>query len=352
MASRLVGSRRNRLEAYSWPKTIRSREDAPIGLGRSGDTEKPVDQHFTSRGLEQEICSRGHADAPPATGNWQTSMTRIWLLTLWAGCFLPSMASPAKDQAGATTVIKPVTATLGEINEGASLFRANCSPCHGLEARGGGRGPDLTSGRWAHGSSDAAIVLTISQGVPGTEMTASNFEDSETRAIVAYLRSLSPVSAARAAGNRIRGEQIFWGNGACSTCHMVSGKGGGLGPDLTRVGAARAKSYLIDSIREPSKDLADGMVDPNNENGNVLVYDTVTVVTRTGQRISGLAKNEDTFSIQLLDANQQLHLLLKRDLDSVTHERRSLMPAYTQDKLSDEGLRDLVAYLESLRGKQ
>jgi len=92
------------------------------------------------------------------------------------------------------------------------------------------------------------------------------------------------------------------------------------------------------------------MVDPNNPWANALVYDTVTVVTRQGQRIVGIAKNEDTFSIQLLDTSQQLHLLLKKDLESVTHEHKSLMPDYSTEMLSDTELRDLVAYLQSLRG--
>ena len=67
----------------------------------------------------------------------------------------------------------PLAGDPAAIKEGASLFRANCSPCHGLNARGGGRGPDLTSGLWIHGGSDAAIFRTISQGVPGTEMPAN-----------------------------------------------------------------------------------------------------------------------------------------------------------------------------------
>ena len=263
------------------------------------------------------------------------------------------VGSPAETpQASGVPARKPHTANAAEIREGASLFRANCSPCHGLNAQGGGRGPDLTSGRWVHGSTDAEIFRTITQGVPGTEMPANSFQDSETRAIITYLRSLSPLSKPGVTGDRARGERIFFGKGICSHCHMVNGKGGGLGPDLTRVGAARSAAYLIDSIREPSKELSEGMVDPNNHYANALVYDTVTVVTRQGQRITGVAKNEDAFSLQLLDTNQQLHLLLKKDLESVMHERKSLMPAYTKDMLSDAEVRDLVAYLQSLRGNQ
>ena len=94
------------------------------------------------------------------------------------------------------------------IREGASLFRANCSPCHGLGAAGGGRGPDLTSGRWIHGATNAAIFRTISQGVPGTEMPANGFEDSEIWAIIAYLRSLAPKRPI-VSGDPAKGKKIF-----------------------------------------------------------------------------------------------------------------------------------------------
>ena len=248
-------------------------------------------------------------------------------------------------------VTNPAAANSAAINEGASLFRANCSPCHGLSAKGGGRGPDLTSGRWTHGSSDAEIFRTITQGVPGTQMPANGFEDSETWAIVAYLRSRIPSQHSRASGDAAKGEKLFHGEAGCATCHMVKGRGGLLGPDLTRVGASRSITYLIESIREPDKELSDGMLDPNNHYGSPLVYDTVTVVLRNGEKLTGIAKNEDTFSVQLLDTSQRLWLLLKRDVESVVHERTSLMPAYTEQMISAAELQDLLAYMESLRGE-
>lgn len=242
----------------------------------------------------------------------------------------------------------PVAGNAAAVKEGASVFRANCSPCHGLNARGGGRGPDLTSGRWVHGGSDAEIFRTISEGVPGTQMPANGFEDSEIWTIVAYLRSLAPAKQA-VTGDRAKGEEIFWGEGACGTCHMVGGRGGRLGPDLSRVGAARSAAYLEESVRDPSKQLSDGMLDPNNHYGYPLVYDTVTVVTKTGETVRGVAKNEDTFSVQMIDMRQQLRVFLKNEVASVKHERVSLMPAYAEDQLSAEKLRDLVGYLGSLQ---
>jgi putative heme-binding domain-containing protein len=246
-------------------------------------------------------------------------------------------------------VTNPVAGNRAAIQEGASLFRANCSPCHGLNAQGGGRGPDLTAGRWTHGSSDVDLFRTVTRGVPGTEMPANGFDDSETWAILAYVRSLAPARSVTVSGNPSRGEKIFWETAKCSACHMVRGRGGVLGPDLSRVGDARSVSYLIDSIREPSKELTAGMLDPNNHYGLPLEYDTVTVVTESGQKVVGVAKNEDTFSIQLLDTQQRLQLFLKKNLKQVTHERKSLMPAYSEEMLNPAELQDLVAYLEGLR---
>jgi cytochrome c oxidase cbb3-type subunit III len=265
--------------------------------------------------------------------------------------FLPQIEMMHGQTAREKPVANPVTGDTAAIQEGASLFRANCSPCHGLSAKGGGRGPDLSSGRWTHGSSDAEIFRTITQGVPGTQMPANGFEDSETWAIIAYLRSLTPSGHAKASGDAAKGEQLFKVRAGCVTCHMVKGRGGLLGPDLTRVGASRSMAYLIESIREPDKELSDGMQDPNNHYGLPLVYDTVTVELKNGEKVTGVAKNEDTFSVQLLDTNQRLRLFLKSEVQDVVHERKSLMPAYTEQMLNAAELQDVLAYLESLRGE-
>lgn len=272
------------------------------------------------------------------------------IFPLFPFCSLLVQVAPlACGQEGAPGETPQAKAT--EVKEGASLFRGNCSPCHGLNARGGGRGPDLTSGRWTHGSTDSEIFRTISQGVPGTEMPANAFEDSEISAIVAYLRSLQPPSQVAIPGDPAKGRKTFTSAG-CATCHMVNGSGGRLGPDLSRVGAARGVPYLIDSIRNPDKDLSAGMSDPNNHYGVSLVYDTVTVVTASGEKISGVAKNEDTFSVQLMTPREDLLFFLKKDLKEVIHEHKSLMPAYPENALSKTELQDLIGYLVTLRGTE
>ena len=127
-------------------------------------------------------------------------------------------------------------------------------------------------------------------------MPANGFEDSETWAILAYLRSLAPAKAHGFAGDPAqRGEDLLGNRGVLDLSHGAGARWSAW-PGLSHVGEARSVPYLIESIREPSKELSSGMLDPNNHYGLPLVYDTVTVVTADGRKIVGIAKNEDTYS--------------------------------------------------------
>jgi len=220
------------------------------------------------------------------------------------------------------------------IRNGMSLFRSRCGDCHGLDASGY-RGPDLVA-LIAGGATDERLFQTIRKGVPGTEMPSSNMPDDQVFLLLAYLRNIGTVAPADVpAGNASHGAQLFAAQ--CATCHRVAGKGGRLGPDLTRVGAARSYAALVREIRAPSEVIAPG-------------YDTVTLVTRDGQRIRGAKKNEDTFSIQIMDQRERIQGYLRADLQDVVYEKASLMPAYGQERLSDSDLNDLIGYLGTLRG--
>ena len=277
---------------------------------------------------------------------------RARTLVLTLPVLLFAFLSPASAAQGAATAARekevknPVAGDPAAIHQGKALFRLFCSMCHGLDASGGSRGPDLTAGRWTHGSSDAGIFRTIREGVPGTEMPGNGLLlEEEVWSVVAYLRSRSAASAAPVEGNHEAGERIFFGSGICSQCHMVNGKGGRLGPDLSRIGAARRTQHLAESIRDPNKEVTvrDILAEVT------LGYQTVIVVTKGGRRITGVRRNEDIFSIQLMDQDEEIHLLLKKDLREVIYERRSLMPGYTEQILSDKELQNLLAYLDRLR---
>ena len=235
-------------------------------------------------------------------------------------------------------------------------FRINCAFCHGLGAHGGGRGPDLTRAHKRHGDSDADLFQNISQGIPGTVMPANGtngqgvgMTDEEIWQIIAYLRSVQVQAPAKPVGNAAHGKELFYGDANCSSCHMVAGKGGRLGPDLTAVGTARTVESLVESVRNPSQRLAWGLTESTKEFAQE--YETVAVVTSEGKQIKGVTLNEDQFSLQMMDTTEQIHLFEKSQLRSIQKSRKSLMPSYDGGILPDHDLDDIVAYLLSVSTK-
>src|SRR5438876_11876655 len=89
--------------------------------------------------------------------------------------------------------------------------------------------------------------------------------DEEIWQVVTYLRSVQAKAPAQPAGNSEHGKELFNGGFGCSTCHMIEGKGGRLGPDLTTVGASRSTEYLVESVRNPSRQLAQGILEAMKE---------------------------------------------------------------------------------------
>ncbi len=220
------------------------------------------------------------------------------------------------------------------IRAGGALYGARCAQCHGGDAKGI-TGPDLTL-LWASGTSDDRVFQVIQRGVSGSIMPSTTLPDQQIWAMVAYVKSISTVPEFdNDRGDRARGQELF--SSTCTGCHTVNGVGGRLGPDLTRIAAIRSRDMLIRSIREPSASVAVG-------------YRAVTLVTRDGERIRGVIKSEDAFSIQIVDTDERLQGYVKADLREVIHEDQSLMRQFGPDRLSDDELDDLLRYLGTLRG--
>jgi putative heme-binding domain-containing protein len=219
------------------------------------------------------------------------------------------------------------------IRAGRALFGNRCAECHGPDAKGM-NGPDLTV-LWATGVRDERVFEVIRDGVSGSIMPAFQGPDQQTWAVVAYLRSVSTVSAFESAsGDAARGRELF--AATCSRCHMIAGQGGIMGPDVSRIGRVRTREQLARSVRDPSASIGAG-------------FRPVTLVSREGERVRGAAKGEDAFSIQIIDTSGRLQGYRKADLQEVVREERSLMPAFGLDRLNDAALEDLLAYLGALR---
>ena len=241
-----------------------------------------------------------------------------------------------------SAAVGTAAAAEGDIGAASVKYKRACAVCHGPNGHGG-RGPDLVSGRWAHGGTDADIYRTVVNGIPGTDMPAfggggrgGRFNEEDIKAIVAHVRSLAnKATPIKVTGNVQRGEALYFGKGNCTTCHMIGGRGGRLGPDLSRVGGQRSPASLKESMLQP---------------GAIIVsnYEGVRI-TKGGRTVQGVIKNEDNFTIQVFDGNA-FHSFDRDGVDRLEEMKDSLMPAYTS--LSAAEIDDLVAYLDSLRGKR
>ena len=230
----------------------------------------------------------------------------------------------------------PFQPTPGTLQEGMAAFRANCAYCHGMDGHGA-RGPDLT-GIFAAGRTEETLYPLVRAGVPGTEMPPAGvfLQEPDTWKVLMYIRTLGVPPSAPPQGNAENGERIF--RARCASCHQVNGRGGVLGPDLSRIGGARTSAALTRQIRGAVEDFRAG-------------YEPVTVTTSEGRTVRGTRKGEDLFSVQVMDTTERLQGYVKSDVKAVTPEKRSLMPVYSIDQLNQQDLNDLLVYLGTLRGK-
>lgn len=225
--------------------------------------------------------------------------------------------------------------TEADVEAGAKVFRRSCSLCHGADGTGGD-GPDLTRGVFRHGSSDAALFRNILTGIPNTGMGGIYQPDRSIWQVVSYVRSLSGGGGEEEVpGDPRRGRLLYMSRGSCSDCHRLNGSGGRIGPDLSDLGWRRAPDHIRASIAEPSESIDGG-------------YRTVEVRTGTGGIVRGVLRNEDRYSIQLLDEFENLRSFEKTDLAGIDKPEESLMPPLGSF-FRGRDLDDLVAFLYSLR---
>ena len=230
----------------------------------------------------------------------------------------------------------PFTTAL-DVQTGQRLVVRQCAVCHGFDGTGGEIGPDLTTGEFQHASTDAGLFNVISDGIPDTPMIGinQNRTDQTVWQLVTYLGSLSTGGERVAVtGDPSTGERLFRGAGNCSSCHRLDGEGGRHGPDLTTIGDRRSPEQLLSDLVEP-----DERVQPN--------WWTMRVTHLDGTRVEGLRMNEGTYSVRILDGDDNLWSFLKRDLRESERIETSSMPSYS-GTLTGGQLEDLVAYLYGL----
>jgi putative heme-binding domain-containing protein len=138
-------------------------------------------------------------------------------------------------------------------------------------------------------------------------------------------------------GDPQAGERIFYHArvGGCFRCHEFEGRGYQIGPDLTNIGRTMTRERLLQSITDPSREIA-----PMFTNWSIL---TTGGEVKTGIHIG----DEVDGRIKFADANGRVFHVHPNDIDRRQPSSQSVMPAALAENLTPQELCDLLAYLQS-----
>ena len=131
---------------------------------------------------------------------------------------------------------------------------------------------------------------------------------------------------------------FFHPNGpGCYKCHMVGGRGGQIGPDLTVIARTMDRKKLAESILIPSKEIS-----PQ--------FTTWSIETTSGKVLSGLLLGEEVNGDLRLGSSQgEVIFVPFREVESRTPVNTSVMPEKLHETMTDTEFRDLIDFLESLK---
>jgi putative heme-binding domain-containing protein len=218
-----------------------------------------------------------------------------------------------------------------------------CAACHGLDGKGGEHAPNIATEQRVQQMSDEALLKIVANGIPSAGMPGFSalLKDNQIHAVVRYLRTLQGSGVTgKLAGNGDKGRELFFGSAKCGECHMVAGRGGFVGPELSGYGTGRGAAEVREAITDPNKNL-------NPRHG------TVTVTMSNAKTYRGVIRNEDNFSLQIASVDGSFHLLDKAEVVKLEREPGSLMPGDYGTKLTALELDDLVNFLSrSVGGKK
>jgi quinoprotein glucose dehydrogenase len=156
--------------------------------------------------------------------------------------------------------------------------------------------------------------------------------------------ALAPYREALNGGDAQHGMTVFTTKTEleCVRCHKVrasSGEqiGGEVGPELSRIGDRQTRLYLLESIVDPNKQIAQG-------------FESVVLATSDGQVHTGVLRGEDANEVRLITAEGKSDVV-RKELIEERNRGPSAMPNDLVRKLKRTELRDLIEFLANLKGK-
>ncbi len=227
-------------------------------------------------------------------------------------------------------------------------FAKLCAGCHGDGGVGTDRGPALVNNRKLGKRSEEQIERLIRNGTQGG-MPPFPLAESELRPLARWVHALNATAYdVKPEGDERAGERFFFGKGGCGSCHMVEGRGGVNGPDLSDVGKQLSPGGLEQALDNPGAGSRERTASgcpgwawcPQDQ------WAVVNVRLRDGSRLRGLVRGRGKHNLQLQTTDGRLHLLTDEEYDGIEREAASFMPPLNA---TAGERRDLIAYL-SRRG--
>lgn len=152
---------------------------------------------------------------------------------------------------------------------------------------------------------------------------------------------LAPYRPALYGGDAANGKKIFFqrADAQCTRCHLAGNKNESgqpmAGPDLTGIGSKKDRTYFLESILFPNKQVAQG-------------YEGIQLKLKSGKGVVGVLKSEDATTLSIEIPEKGIRKVNKADVAS--RERGpSPMPEGFDKILSKRDMRDLVEFLTSLK---
>jgi cytochrome c oxidase cbb3-type subunit 3 len=228
------------------------------------------------------------------------------------------------------------------LQQGRQIFSANCSFCHGSDARGGEGGPNLIRSQTVLDDKNGELITAVVQnGRPDKGMPKFDLTTEQVGAIATFLHSIPVGGRAQSTGSvdplvgdAKAGEAYFNGPGKCAGCHSVSGDLAGIGakvPDIRALQNAILSGERRGEMAQVSKK-------------------TVTVTLPTGQVIQGKLYQIDDFMISLMDANGDYHSYPRHGAVPKVVVTDPLQPHLDMLQiLKDDDIHNLTAYLVTLK---
>lgn len=131
------------------------------------------------------------------------------------------------------------------------------------------------------------------------------------------------------------GERIFFHPriGGCFRCHEWEGRGYPVGPALSTLGSHMSRQRLVQSLVDPSREIAPP-------------FTAYTLLTRDGEVLTGLHVGDEVDGrMRYADQNGRVFLVHPDQIERRVISRQSIMPEGLVDLLTEQELRDLLAFL-------